>query len=105
MNAQSMKRWGIAAVAFMTAGSLYAAEVTDTTSKVSAATPTVGHPGTPFILHFDFAKSDLKLANADEAEFATIAQELANYPGAKVEIDGFTDSIGSDRYNQTLSED
>ncbi|MDI3493616.1 MAG: OmpA-OmpF porin, family, partial [Desulfomicrobiaceae bacterium] len=51
---------------------------------------------------FDFDKWDIKPQYHQElANFATFMKE---YPGVKVEIDGHTDSIGSDEYNQKLSQ-
>jgi OOP family OmpA-OmpF porin len=51
---------------------------------------------------FDFDKWDIKPQYHQElANFATFMKE---YPGVKVEIDGHTDSIGSEKYNQKLSQ-
>jgi OOP family OmpA-OmpF porin len=53
-------------------------------------------------VNFDFDKSNIK------SEFAPIldeaAQILKDNPNIKVTIEGHTDSIGSDAYNQRLSE-
>jgi OOP family OmpA-OmpF porin len=53
-------------------------------------------------VNFDFNKSNIK------SEFAPIldeaAQTLKDTPDVKVQIVGYTDSIGSDAYNLRLSE-
>ena len=51
---------------------------------------------------FDFNQYTLK-AEARE-RLAKISGIVLAYPDLKLEIDGYTDSIGSDEYNQTLSE-
>jgi outer membrane protein OmpA-like peptidoglycan-associated protein len=51
---------------------------------------------------FDFNKYTLK-PDARE-RLARISGIVLAYPDLKLEIDGYTDSIGSDEYNQTLSE-
>jgi OOP family OmpA-OmpF porin len=51
---------------------------------------------------FDFDKSDVKpIYHQELADFAEFAKQ---YPGVDIEIGGHTDSIGSDAYNQKLSE-
>ena len=53
-------------------------------------------------MNFDYDKSNIK------SEFTPIldeaAQTLKDNPDIKVQISGHTDSIGSDQYNQRLSE-
>jgi outer membrane protein OmpA-like peptidoglycan-associated protein len=51
---------------------------------------------------FDFNQYTLK-AEARE-RLAKISGIVLAYPDLKLEIDGYTDSIGSDEYNQTLSD-
>ena len=51
---------------------------------------------------FDFNKYTLK-AEARE-RLAKISGIVLAYPGLRLDIDGYTDSIGSEEYNQTLSE-
>ena len=53
-------------------------------------------------VYFDFDKSTLKQAGKDTLE-AAVKYMNAN-PGARIEIQGHTDSIGTDAYNQALSE-
>jgi OOP family OmpA-OmpF porin len=53
-------------------------------------------------VNFDYDKADIK------AEFAPVldegAQTLQDNPEVRISIEGHTDSIGSDSYNQRLSE-
>jgi outer membrane protein OmpA-like peptidoglycan-associated protein len=51
---------------------------------------------------FDTGKYTLKPAT--QIALAKVATILTLYPGLKVQIEGYTDSVGSDAYNQTLSE-
>jgi outer membrane protein OmpA-like peptidoglycan-associated protein len=51
---------------------------------------------------FDTGKYTLKPAT--QVALAKVATILSLYPGLKVQIEGYTDSVGSDAYNQTLSE-
>jgi outer membrane protein OmpA-like peptidoglycan-associated protein len=51
---------------------------------------------------FDTGKYSLK--SGAREKLAKIAGILLAYPGLNIEIDGYTDSVGSDDLNQTLSE-
>lgn len=51
---------------------------------------------------FDFDSEALK-ASAQE-ELSSMASVLKEYPDTKIQVDGHTDSTGSDSYNQKLSE-
>ncbi|OOS07778.1 Outer membrane protein OmpA [Moraxella cuniculi DSM 21768] len=51
---------------------------------------------------FDFDKSNIK--SQYQGEVAKAAAFLSQYPDAKAIIEGHTDSVGSDAYNQRLSE-
>ena len=53
-------------------------------------------------VNFDFDKSIIR--KADEAELKKAIDFVRKYPGAKVELEGHTDSKGTDQYNQKLSE-
>ncbi len=53
-------------------------------------------------INFDFDKFNIR--KADEAELKKAVEFVKKYPDAKVEIDGHTDSIGTEQYNQKLSE-
>ena len=51
---------------------------------------------------FDTGKYTLKPAT--QVSLAKVATILELYPGLKVQVEGYTDSVGGDAYNQTLSE-
>jgi outer membrane protein OmpA-like peptidoglycan-associated protein len=51
---------------------------------------------------FDTAKYTLKPGT--QVSLAKVATILQLYPGLKVQVEGYTDSVGSDAYNQKLSE-
>ena len=51
---------------------------------------------------FDFNKFTLKPEAREK--LAKVSGILLAYPGLKVQVEGYTDSIGSDEYNQKLSE-
>jgi outer membrane protein OmpA-like peptidoglycan-associated protein len=53
-------------------------------------------------IRFDYDSAELQPEGI--AALQQIALKLRDYPGAKVVIEGHTDSIGTDGYNQTLSE-
>ncbi len=86
------------------------------TSKNMAAAPTPApiaapetaqapEPAPTFVIqdvNFDFDKSNLKPRATDTLDH--VAAELRKRPGVSYEVAGFTDSVGSDAYNQGLSE-
>ena len=51
---------------------------------------------------FDTGRSELKSGGMRKIE--QLAQFLAEHPERRVQIDGFTDSVGSDAYNEELSQ-
>jgi outer membrane protein OmpA-like peptidoglycan-associated protein len=51
---------------------------------------------------FDTGKYTLKTGT--QISLAKVAGILEAYPGLKVQVEGYTDSVGGDDYNQTLSE-
>lgn len=53
-------------------------------------------------VNFDFDKSVIRKADMAELERAVVF--VKKYPGYQVTIEGHTDSIGPDKYNQALSE-
>ena len=53
-------------------------------------------------LNFDFDKADIK--KDDEAKLERAIDFIKKYPEANVSLEGHTDSIGTDEYNQKLSE-
>ena len=52
---------------------------------------------------FEFGKYTLKPEAREK--LAKVSGILLAYPGLTIEIDGYTDNIGSDEFNQTLSEE
>jgi outer membrane protein OmpA-like peptidoglycan-associated protein len=52
---------------------------------------------------FDFNKSTLKPAAREK--LAKVSGILSSYPNLKLQIEGFADNVGSDEYNQKLSEE
>ena len=53
-------------------------------------------------VNFDFNKSDIR--ESEVAELQKAVRFIRKYPGAKVRLEGHTDSIDSEEYNQALSE-
>lgn len=53
-------------------------------------------------VNFDFNKANIR--NADLAELQKAVAFVKKYPGYKISIEGHTDNIGSEKYNQRLSE-
>jgi len=53
-------------------------------------------------VNFDFDKFTIR--KADEVDLKKAIEFVKKYPNANVKIEGHTDSIGSDKYNQKLSE-
>jgi outer membrane protein OmpA-like peptidoglycan-associated protein len=51
---------------------------------------------------FDTGRSELKSGGARKID--QLAQFLVEHPERRVQIDGFTDSVGSDSYNEELSQ-
>jgi outer membrane protein OmpA-like peptidoglycan-associated protein len=53
-------------------------------------------------VNFDFDKSNIR--EEDKAKLQEAVDFVKKYPGAKVRLEGHTDSIGTEQYNQALSE-
>ena len=53
-------------------------------------------------VNFDFDKSVVR--KTDDAELQKAVEFVKKYPGYQITIEGHTDSIGTDKYNQALSE-
>jgi outer membrane protein OmpA-like peptidoglycan-associated protein len=84
-------------------------EATEETARVQTeldqlkATPTPrGMVMTLGDVLFDTGRSDLKSGAARRLD--QLAQFLSEHPDRRVQIDGFTDSVGSDAYNEELSQ-
>jgi OmpA-OmpF porin, OOP family len=81
-------------------------------TRTATATVTVAAPPPPpapkvldkmtLRINFDFDKSVIR--EADEAELRKAVAFVKKYPDANVKIEGHTDSIGTEEYNQKLSE-
>ena len=84
-------------------------------ARTGSTTVTVNPPPPPapkpapkvidrLVLHvnFDFDKSDVRKADVAELQKAIVF--VKKYPGYKIAIEGHTDHIGSEKYNQALSE-
>jgi OOP family OmpA-OmpF porin len=54
------------------------------------------------MVHFDFDKS--RIRKSDDAELNRGIDFVKKYPDSKVRVEGYTDSIGTNKYNQKLSE-
>jgi OOP family OmpA-OmpF porin len=55
-------------------------------------------------MNVQFASAKADIMDASEADLRKVGEVLTDWPDAKVEIAGHTDSQGSEKYNQTLSE-
>jgi len=77
-------------------------------TQTASATVTVTAPPPKVLdkmtlrINFDFDKSVIR--EADEAELKKAVGFVKKYPNANVKIEGHTDSMGTDPYNQKLSE-
>lgn len=55
-------------------------------------------------VHVNFDSDRARIRKADEEELAQAIAFIRKYPGFQVSIEGHTDSRGSEKYNQALSE-
>jgi outer membrane protein OmpA-like peptidoglycan-associated protein len=55
-------------------------------------------------IHVNFDTDKAEIRKADLAELQKAAAFVAKYPGCKISVRGYTDSQGSEAYNQALSE-
>ena len=53
-------------------------------------------------VRFDFNKSTLK--NPNDPDLQKAVEFVKKYPGSRVSVEGYTDDVGTDPYNQGLSE-
>ena len=78
-------------------------------SETASTTVTVNPPPKPKVvdrlsLHVNFDTDKSNIRQADVAELQKAIAFIKKYPGHNVSIEGHTDSIGSEKYNQALSE-
>ncbi|MGH7410182.1 MAG: OmpA family protein [Candidatus Methylomirabilis sp.] len=85
------------------------AAVGDGGSRAASTTVTVTTPPAPMVIdrlaihvNFDFDKAIVR--DADISELQKALGFVKKYAGYKISIEGHTDSIGTDQYNQRLSE-
>jgi OOP family OmpA-OmpF porin len=55
-------------------------------------------------LHINFDSNKADIRPADVGELQKAIEFVKKYPGHNISIEGHTDSVGSDKYNQALSE-
>jgi OOP family OmpA-OmpF porin len=55
-------------------------------------------------LHVNFDTDKAQIREADLAELRKAAAFVRQYPGCKISVQGYTDSTGTEAYNQALSE-
>lgn len=55
-------------------------------------------------LHILFEYSKFVISDKSQAELKDAIDFVKKYPGSRIEIAGHTDNLGSQKYNQTLSE-
>ncbi|HTO88742.1 MAG TPA: OmpA family protein [Thermoanaerobaculia bacterium] len=85
----------------LTATGAGGSKTSSTTVTVNAAAPAVVDKLTVHV-NFDTNKSTIRKSDVPELKKALA---FANkYPGSTIEVDGYTDSTGSDKYNMGLSE-
>ena len=76
-------------------------------SRTDSTTVTVTEKPRPtdkLTVHVNFDTNKFDIRKADIADLEKAEKFVKKYPNCKVEVDGYTDSTGSDAYNQGLSE-
>jgi OOP family OmpA-OmpF porin len=81
-------------------------------SKTASTTVTVHPPPPPpavkvidrLVVHVNFDTDKSVLRKADIADLQKAVAFARKYPGNNISIEGHTDSVGADKYNQALSE-
>ena len=81
-------------------------------SKTASTTVTVNPPPPPpaakvvdrLVVHVNFDTDKSILRKADAAELQKAVAFVKKYPGYNISIEGHTDNVGKDKYNQALSE-
>jgi outer membrane protein OmpA-like peptidoglycan-associated protein len=74
---------------------------TDSASVEVRAKPV---PTAKLTIHVNFDTAKWNIRKSDEPELRKAEEFIKKYPSCKVEVDGHTDSRGSDEYNMGLSE-
>jgi OOP family OmpA-OmpF porin len=97
-----------------TATTLYTINATgEGGSKTASATVTVNPPPPPppatkvidrLTVHVNFDTDKAILRKADSAELQKAIAFVKKYPGYNISVEGHTDNVGKDKYNQALSE-
>lgn len=78
---------------------------TRTDSTTVTVTPKAAPaPTARLTIHVNFDTSKWDIRKDDHADLQKAEAFVRKYPNCKIEVDGHTDSRGSDAYNQTLSE-
>ncbi|HMK48634.1 MAG TPA: OmpA family protein [Thermodesulfovibrionales bacterium] len=81
-------------------------------STMCTATVSVTPPPPPpaptvldrMIIHVNFAFNKANITKRDRAELQRAINFVSKYPGAQITVEGHTDDIGTEEYNQRLSE-
>jgi OOP family OmpA-OmpF porin len=97
-----------------TATTLYTINATgEGGSKTASTTVTVNPPPPPppatkvidrLTVHVNFDTDKAILRKADSAELQKAIAFVKKYPGYNISVEGHTDNVGKDKYNQALSE-
>jgi len=80
----------------------YTISATNAGGTKTASTAVPVYKRTTLQINFDTAKADIRKADLPELQKAI--EFVKKYPNTKVQVVGFTDSRGTDKYNQKLSE-
>ena len=73
-------------------------------TRDASTTVTVNRVVDKLTLHVNFDFNKAVVRKADEKELRRAVEFVGKYPGSKISLGGHTDSIGSEQYNQKLSE-
>jgi peptidoglycan-associated lipoprotein len=75
-----------------------------TTLNVVAPPPAAPVPIDKLTIHVNFDVDKAQVRKEDVADLQKALAFVKKYPGYKISVEGHTDSTGSEKYNQTLSE-
>lgn len=96
-----------------TATTLYTINATGEGGAQSASTTVTVNPPPPppavkvidrLVVHINFDTDKSTIRKADIAELEKATAFVKKYPGNTISVEGHTDSVGKDKYNQALSE-